>query len=82
MFRILPLFAGLIAGSAMAQSSTPEGAGGSGDAPKAGDTIDSRVITPEERERAKDYWTPERMQNAKPMPLPRIDRKQDTDKPK
>ena len=38
-------------------------------------SVDSRTITPEERARAQDYWTPERMQNAKPMPPIQLDPK-------
>ena len=37
--------------------------------------IDSVVSTPETGERAKDYWTPERMRTAKPMPGPVLDPK-------
>ncbi|SDB11287.1 hypothetical protein [Bauldia litoralis] len=35
--------------------------------------VDSNVATPQSKERAKDYWTVERMRKAKPMPSPVLD---------
>lgn len=52
------------------------GGGAADDSDKKPPTeIDSVVSTPESGERAKDYWTADRMRKAKPMPNPVLDPK-------
>lgn len=42
-------------------------------------SVSSKVITEEEQKKTLEYWTPERMRNAKPMPMPtpRLERRGD-----
>ena len=34
-----------------------------------GAAVSSHVVSPEDAQKTQDYWTPERMQNAKPMDM-------------
>ncbi len=52
-----------------AAADTPADEGGD----KPATEIDSIAGTPESGERSRDYWTAERMRNAKPMPKPVLD---------
>jgi hypothetical protein len=64
----LLLVVSLIPATAMAQTKKPDDADGGGN--------DSVVASPAEKVQSLDYWTPQRMREAKPMPLPRLSREE------
>jgi hypothetical protein len=80
MRRMLPLVAAaaILSGTALAQSGTSSGTSPAGNV----DNNNALVAPPADNTSGQGAWSDERMRNAKPKPLPRVDPGSKRDKPK